>query len=239
MYKNLSPGAVGIRGSFEAIAALAARVGFQGIDLDVGLAAARLEAGDLDSMKTVFADKGLVPGGFGLPVDFRKDDATFEAGLAGLPRLAEAAAAMDCRRCMTWILPGSDDLTFEENFDVHRRRLGACAGILKENGIALGLEFVGPKTARDSRTHEFIWTLPGMLQLGDAIGTGNIGLLLDCWHWYTSEGTVEELRALRPEQVVYVHVNDAPDWVPIDEHVDNERAMPGETDVIDIAGFLG
>jgi sugar phosphate isomerase/epimerase len=38
--------------------------------------------------------------------------------------------------------------------------------------------------------------------------------------------------------VVYVHVNDAPAGVPVDEQVDNVRALPGETGVIDIAGFL-
>ncbi|NQT51672.1 sugar phosphate isomerase/epimerase, partial [bacterium] len=81
--------------------------------------------------------------------------------------------------------------------------------------------------------------MPGMLALADAIGTGNVGLLLDCWHWYTSEGTTADILALRPEQVVYVHVSDAPAGVPLDEHIDNQRAMPGATGVIDIAAFLG
>jgi sugar phosphate isomerase/epimerase len=38
--------------------------------------------------------------------------------------------------------------------------------------------------------------------------------------------------------VVYVHVNDAPVGVPIAEQVDNKRELPGDTGVIDIAGFL-
>ena len=46
------------------------------------------------------------------------------------------------------------------------------------------------------------------------------------------------LKALTPAQVVYVHVNDAPAGVPIDEQMDGVRALPGETGVIDIAGFL-
>jgi sugar phosphate isomerase/epimerase len=74
--------------------------------------------------------------------------------------------------------------------------------------------------------------------MGAEIGP-NVGLLLDCWHWYTSHGTLEELHTLRPEQVVYVHVNDAPSGIPVDEQLDHVRALPGETGVIDIAGFLG
>jgi sugar phosphate isomerase/epimerase len=239
MFKNLCAGAVGVSGTTEELAALAQATGFGGMDLNVGEAADRTDAGQLDSLRALYRGHGLRAGGFGLPVDFRGEEAKFREGLAALPRLAKAAAAMDCHRCATWILPGSDTLPFKENFEFHRSRLEACARILQEHGCWLGLEFVGPRTSRARRKHEFIWDLPGMLELADAIGTGNVGLLLDCWHWYTSEGTVDDLLALRPEQIVYVHVNDAPAGVPLEEHIDNQRAMPGETGVIDIAGFLG
>jgi sugar phosphate isomerase/epimerase len=36
------------------------------------------------------------------------------------------------------------------------------------------------------------------------------GLLLDCWHWYTSGATLDDLAQVRGAQVIYVHVNDAP-----------------------------
>jgi len=102
----------------------------------------------------------------------------------------------------------------------------------------LGLEFLGPKTIRQGHKYEFIHTLDGMLELCEAIGTGNVGLLLDSWHWYTSYGTLEDITKLKPEQVVYVHINDAPDGVPIDEQIDSIRRLPGETGVIDLVGFL-
>src|ERR671937_27483 len=43
---------------------------------------------------------------------------------------------------------------------------------------------------------------------------------------------------VRPEQVVYVHVNDAPPGRDVDEQIDNQRLLPGASGVIDIAGFL-
>jgi len=43
---------------------------------------------------------------------------------------------------------------------------------------------------------------------------------------------------LQETDVVYVHVNDAPTGIPVDEQIDHTRGMPGETGVIDIAGFL-
>ncbi|MDH5794553.1 MAG: TIM barrel protein, partial [Candidatus Bathyarchaeota archaeon] len=59
-----------------------------------------------------------------------------------------------------------------------------------------------------------------------------------CWHWYTSHGTLDQIGRLKGRDVVYVHVNDAPPGIPIDEQIDNVRRLPGETGVIDIVGFL-
>lgn len=76
-----------------------------------------------------------------------------------------------------------------------------------------------------------------MLNMAADIGD-NVGLLLDCWHWYTAHGTLQEIEQLRAEQVVYVHVNDAPLGIPVDEQIDNVRALPAETGVIPIEGFM-
>src|SRR5581483_368973 len=91
---------------------------------------------------------------------------------------------------------------------------------------------------RKGHKYEFIFTMDGALELGQLVGTGNTGLLLDCWHWYTAHGTVEDLKRLTAEQVVYVHVNDAPAGRQVDEQIDNQRLLPGASGVIDIASFL-
>ncbi len=238
MFKSLSPGAIGVSGTTEQIAELAARHGFAAIDFNASEAADRIDAGEPDSLKAIHERHGLRPGPMGLPVRFRGDEEAFQRDLAGLGRLAAAAAAVGCDRCATWILPASDELPFHENFELHRRRLKACAEVLGEHGCRLGLEFVGPKTSRAAKRHEFLHDMQGMLSLVEAIGTGNVGLLLDCWHWYCTAGAGDDILALRGEQVVLVHVNDAPAGIPIDEQIDNRRAMPGETGVIDIAAFL-
>ena len=40
------------------------------------------------------------------------------------------------------------------------------------------------------------------------------------------------------DQIVHVHVNDAPARVANDDQIDNVRCLPGETGVIDLPGFL-
>ena len=234
MFPNLSPGAIGVRANMEESVKLAAAAGFKGVD--VGLAEA--QSYGIERTKDLFTSNGLLMGGTGLPVEFRKDDKTFNDGLRELPQWAEIAEKLGCTRFNTWVLPGSNEMPFQEHFQLLRNRFRECALILRDHGHRLGLEFIGPKTLRSRFTHQFVYTLPGMLELCDAIGTGNMGLLLDCWHWYTSRGTLEQITSLKPEQVVYVHVNDAPAGIERDEQIDNVRAMPMETGVIDLPGFL-
>ncbi len=144
---------------------------------------------------------------------------------------------MGCTRAYTWVMPASDDRPFRENFAYHIAQLQPVAQTLAEHGCQLGLEFIGPRTSRVSRRYGFIYSLDAMLSLAEAIGP-NVGLLLDCWHWYTSTGTPADIRALRAQDVVYVHVNDAPVGIPVEEQLDQVRRLPGATGVIDIVSFL-
>lgn len=234
MIKTLSAGAIGVRtrNLDDAIAA-AVTGGFQGLEFSVD-EVANLGA---EVAKEKFAAAGIVPAVFGVPVDWRGDEATWRESLKGLPRLAKAAADLGCLRCATWIMPADNEKTFEKNTQFHVERFRPIAEVLGEYGISIGLEFVGPKTLRSQFVHEFVCTADGMLELGHRIGP-NVGLLLDCFHWFTCRGTIEELRSLKPEEIVYVHINDAVAGRDIDEQLDGDRRLPGATGVIDIASFL-
>ena len=231
MYPALAPGAIGVDLPFEECARLAATAGFKGISVSINPA-------DPDSVRTVLQVNKLRPAAWGLPVEFRRDEERFRRDLAGLPELAKAAKQIGADRCSTWIMPVSDTLAFRANFELHKTRLRACAEALAEHGCRLGLEFVGPKTSRQGKVHEFIHTQDGMLELCQAIGTGNVGLLFDSFHWYTSHGTRDDIRKLSDTLVVDVHINDAAEGRGPDEQIDNDRRLPGESGVIDLVGFL-
>ncbi len=239
MYKCLSPGAIGVRvGSLEEAIAAAKTGGFEGVEINPGEVATRLENGETaDDLKGLFAAGGIHPGGWGLPVNWRESDEKWQEGLDAFPRLAAAAGAIGCTRCSTWVLSGSNDREFDANYQLHIDRFTPIAKILADNGCSLGLEFIGPKTLRDTLKYPFIYQMNPMLELGAEIGP-NVGLLLDIFHWYTSHSDESELRALHPEQIVYVHVNDVPAGKEIDEHLDWVRGLPGETGVLPIATFL-
>jgi sugar phosphate isomerase/epimerase len=239
MYKTLSPGALGVpvKNLQDAID-IAKGAGYDGLEFDVHEVADLIDAHGASHVKKMFCDPKIWPAAFGIPVEFRADEATWRKGLAELPRLAAAARHLGCARTMTWIRPGSDELTYEQNLRFNIERLKPIGEILADHGISFGLEFIGPKTVRAELKYPFIHSMDPMLEMCAQIGP-NIGLLLDCYHWHSSGGTVDDILKLHPKQVVYVHVNDAPVGVPVDELMDFERCLPGATGVIDTAGFLG
>jgi sugar phosphate isomerase/epimerase len=179
----------------------------------------------------------IKPGAWGVPFDWRGSEADHEAGLEKMTSVIGSMQSAGVTRCATWILPGSNDRNWDQNWAFHVRRLSPIARLLEDHGMTFGLEFIGPKTLRDSFRHPFVYTLGEMIDLGRQIGK-NCGVLLDAWHLHTSEGQLEELALIDPRQIALVHVNDAPAGVHVTELVDNDRRLPGETGVIDIKGFL-
>jgi len=238
MYTCLAPHAINVQANDLDQAIAAARVGgFEGLEIPVAQVADLIDQHGVDAIRKKFADAKIRPAAFGLPVEWRQDDARWRAGLEKLPRQAKAAQALGVKRSATWVLPMSDERELDDNIRFHIDRFQPIARILADHDIRLGLEFIGPKTLRDTKRHPFIWRMFDMLALGRKIGP-NVGLLLDVWHLYTSHGTLEDMEKLKSEDVVYVHVNDAPRGTAIDEQLDNIRDLPGATSVIDIAGFL-
>ncbi len=211
---------------------LAAAAGFEGSDVLIESSGSPAELAD------ALSSRGLRPGGAVQPMNFTNEAAVTKEGLAAIDQTACIAAEVGCTRFTQFILPFSDELPWKENFRWHVDQFRPIAQVLADHGCRIGLEFIGPKTLRDGRKFSFIHTIHPILDLCEQIGP-NCGLLLDSWHWYTSLGTVEEILALRPDQVVYVHINDAPAGIPIEQHQDFNRCLPGETGVIDLAGFLG
>lgn len=234
MYRALGPGHIGVKVPFVEAAKLATKYGFQGIS--VGMADVEaLGVGEL--RRTLVANK-LLPAFCGLPVTFIKDEATFEEGMARLPAFAKAMADAGCQRCITWFPSWHDTLSYEDNFRQMSARLRRICEVLTAQGVRFGIEFVGPKTLRAGKAHEYIHTIDGTLTLIEAVGSDNLGFLLDAFHWYTSEATATDLAKLSDKLVVAVHVNDAMPGRSPAEQIDGQRDMPCKTGVIDLRTFM-
>ncbi len=209
---------------------IAAQAGFPGTDIMLKPA---MQAG-ADATNQLLNQLNLLPAAIDFPVEFRKDEATFQAGLTALPKQAEFAAAINCPRMVTYIMSSSNTPKAELR-QLYKQRFTQCAAVLAKSGVRLGLEFLGPLQFRKLFKYEFIWRMNEMLELAKECGP-NVGLLLDAWHWHLSGATTADIIHAGRERIVHVHFDDAPN-LPPDQIKDDHRLLPGEG-VINLTGFL-
>lgn len=237
MFISLNPDTIGLENAeFAELLSLAPGCGFQGIDFPMRSVQSRRQARDL---KRAVDDAGMQWGLFSLPCDFlNADGAAFERGLAELGAILPVVEAAGCTRAYNHIWPGNNERNFEENFAWHVGRLQKLCTVLEPAGVRLGVEFIGPKTLQNSFRYPFIRDAANTVALIERVGHG-LGIVVDCFHWYTSGSSLQDLgRALAERYVVNVHVNDATAGRTRDEQMDLERRMPLETGLVDAPGVL-
>lgn len=73
------------------------------------------------------------------------------------------------------------------------------------------------------------------------IGTGNVGVVLDSWHWRQAVDIAEQILTLQGDEIIAVDLNDAPRDVQKRAQLDHQRELPASTEameVSDVKAFL-
>ena len=192
MFTTLNAVDLALEVSFDDTLELAVETGFHAVDLPIEELLSSPEYADAGRFADRLATAGLRAGGWWLPMEWREHIDEFEAGLGGLARESALAGAAGSRWCNTWIWPFSDEPGTCRISTCMRRGSG---GSLRDSvrRTACWVWSSGPKTMRLGHRYEFISTMAGTLEPINLIGADNVGLLLDCWQWYTSHGTSEDL----------------------------------------------
>ena len=240
MYKSLNTGNVNIKiNGFAQTLALAHKHNFGAVSYSPD--SLKAEGIDIFEALDLMGQYGVIISDFGLPVQIRSKD-EFNKSFSSLETVACAASKLGIKRCCTWMLSFSNDFEYAENFKRHTDMFRLIAKTLNEYGILFGVEFLGPKTILNSGKYPFIHTLEQLMELCDAIGTGNMGVLLDAHHCYCSGlkggNFVKHIRNER--EIVLVHLNDDAPGMPIEEIKDSPRYYPGEpgSGGNDLHGFM-
>lgn len=228
MYRSINPGVVNMKGiPFAEILPIISAAGFKAIDYDPVLIEKEVGiTGAIDLM----SQYGVLVSSFSCPVSFSMSAEDFFNSFSRLEKTARTARSLGIKRCLAVLMPASNELDYAENFKLTTKRLRLICEILKEYELSLGLEFLGPRGMLKMFKYPFINTIGGTLELCDAVGTGNIGLVLDAHHCYTSgvsgDGYMKYVRS--EKDIVVVHLNDDAKDVPYSELGDAPRYMPGE-----------
>jgi sugar phosphate isomerase/epimerase len=187
-------------------------------------------------------------GAWPLPVSWRGEEVQFEADLKRLPSLARAAATLGLFRTGTWVMPQTIAAA-EPDSDrnelrlatcaLHLERLGKIAGILADWGCRLGLEIMGPATARTGPGIPFVSRYAELKHwfYGLRAQHTNVGVLVDSFHLFAAQETVDAGFVWGSEAVVWVHLADSAQ-VDATSVLDQERELPGMTGWGDSKGLL-
>lgn len=234
---DLTPGAIGVKAKPDELIDLAAANGFESIQPNAAFLAS-LDATQRKQFTATLREKGLTWGAAGMPVDFRKDEATFRAGLKDLPGLAAALQDAGVTRTGTWLMPVHSELPYLANFRQHTKRLREITKILADHGLRFGLEYVGTRSLWTKGPFPFLHSMAETKELIAEVDQPTLGFILDSWHWFTAGETARDILTLTNSDIVACDLNDAPAGIPAAELIDNSRELPASTGVIDTAPFL-
>jgi sugar phosphate isomerase/epimerase len=237
-FTNLSPGGVGLEIDFDTLIELADAYGFDAVEPDTGHLEAIPER-QLDDAREQLAARGLRFGTGFLSVHLPAEPNVFTHELERLDHLAARLHRVGVDRMNAVVEPGSDTLTYREGFTRLVEQVEAVDETLSPAGIRLGLEYVGPKPTRSPLQFEFIHTLRELRDVVGAVGSPNLGYVVDSFHWYTAGETPEEIATLAAREIIDVHLSDAPAGVERDAQEDMVRLLPGATGVVDLDALLG
>ena len=234
---SLMPGTVGINVNAHELLELAIKNNFNSIyplinDLKKMSDSEYIEYENKMSKNSISFDISI------LPVDFSQTEIIFNQGLVILKDYCKVMNRIGSKGFCRWIMPTNNELTYLKNFELHKRRLKECAKIIGDNGMKLGLEFVGPKTLMSRDQFSFIRTITELRELIAEIDEKNVGYQLDTFHLYCANHSVDDLKFLKKDDIVMCQVNDAVIGRSRDEQIDLERELPGKTGLIDTAPFL-
>ena len=224
------------RFSLEEMLDLAQRFGIPGVDASFGAVRALVEETSAAAARDLFAAHNALPAYMGfIPAGIFAPEAEFMQSLDQFSENCAIAASVGCQRTGSYF-PNRMSLPPDEARRILRDRTRILAERAEPHGIAIGLEFLGVRTFRLDEPHAFINNVPDTMTMLRETGRPNVGLILDSFHYFTSGGDLSQIRSLRAEDIVHLHVNDAPhaDVMTLE---DTDRVLPGKG-VIDLTGWF-
>jgi len=237
MFKNLSTEKLGISGTQSELVELTLSYGFKGMDLRLEEFARRVADKGLDYARRPFDSARLKFGSFVLPVSLGSEEDLYAAQLRELPTAVEIAAQINCMRTVTMIEPASDLRPFQENFELHRKRIVEVAEVLQPHDVQLGLEFTTNAGLREGLAFEFIHTPDALQQLVSMIGDTMVGVSVDLWEFHAA-GVADDWQSIGVEKIVKITLSDAPEDKSPGSLIAEDRLLPTAGGTIDSAAAL-
>jgi sugar phosphate isomerase/epimerase len=235
---SLNPGIIGVKANLAETLDYAIEYGYEAISPFTQEVMQDYSDAQLKDLLDKMEAHNITFGSTNIPVEYRQDKTKFNEDFKELREFCQTMEKQGATRINTWIISSHNELTYNENMRQHAYRLGECAKVMKDHGIRLGLEYLGMRTLLAQNRYPFIASMKEGKELIAAIGESNVGFVLDSFHWYTANDTLEDIRSLKPEDIVVVDLNDARAGFTRETQLDGKRELPLATGVINLKDFM-
>ncbi len=120
------------------------------------------------------------------------------------------------------VVPGKlpENATENEIIDESVKVLNELADIAEKYNVGLAFEFLGQADCS-------VQTLDLDTKIIGKVNRENVGLVIDTFHFYAGNSTLEAIETLDPKKLFIFHINDAED-LPKADLTDAHRLYPGE-----------
>ncbi len=234
----LNPGIIGVKANFAQTIDYALQYGYEAISPFTQEVMQSYSDVQLKEILAKMKSHNISYDSNNIPVEFRQDNIRFNDDFKKLRKFCETMEKQGATRINTWIISSHAELTYNENMKQHAYRLGECAKVMKDHAIILGLEYLGTRPLVVAARYPFISSMKEGKELIGEICQSNVGFVLDSFHWYCANESIEDIRTLKAEDIIVVDINDARAGFTRENQVDGKRELPMATGVIPIKEFM-
>ena len=234
----LNPGIIGVKSNFAETLDYAIKFGYQAISPYTDEVMKAYSDTQLNEQLAKMKEHHISYDSANIPVEYRRDKTRFNDDFKNLKKFCQTMEKQGATRINTWIISSHNELTYNENMKQHAYRLGECAKVMKDHGIRIGLEYLGMRTMMTGGRYPFIGSMKEGKELINEIGESNVGFVLDSFHWYCANDTIDDIRTLKPEDIITCDINDAREGFTRIEQQDGKRELPMATGQINMKDFM-
>lgn len=195
--------------------------GFELIEIWAAKLRVFLETNTVADLKNLLDEAGLQPWSINSieHITFRTADDYENIIKAQCEELCAIAGEINCKYVV--VVPGKlpEGLTEDEITDQSIVVLNELADIAEKHNVGLAFEFLG-------QTDCSVQTLDHCNKIVEKLGRKNVGNVIDTFHFYAGNSTMEAIDTMRPEKLFIFHVNDSED-LPKEQLDDSKRLYPG------------
>jgi 2-keto-myo-inositol isomerase len=209
----------------EAIIRRAGQVGFDGLEIDQNHIANCLKRVPINELRSRLEEAGLQAVSI-----MAFNLAPFDDPRPGIAKIKEGAQyAHDLGAPLLLVFCAADIPKGMSSDQALERAAERAAGYAEvAYPVAIGLEPIGRTTLMGGPA--------AALDIAARSRKSNVGMVMDTFHFYRSQVPEDEVRAIPPEKLLLVHINDAED-LPVEQLRDSHRLHVGRG-VLPLLGTL-